>query len=241
MFIRLFAREEEGEKEEKICHMPREYEFAEKILFTEEEIRTRIKEVAKRIADDYKGKGLHPYVNPLVLISVLKGSFMFTADLCRALCDFNVPVRMEFICVSSYGEGLTSSGQVRMLLDTRHSIEGHHVLIVEDIVDTALTLNYLYHMYFTRRPASLKTVVLLDKREGRRVPFSADYVVANIPNAFVIGYGLDYDDTYRELRDIVVLRPEVYAEREAARQKKQQAIGSADTDGDAKREFHSKY
>ncbi|RNF00094.1 hypoxanthine-guanine phosphoribosyltransferase [Trypanosoma rangeli] len=200
--------------------MPREYDFADKVLYTEEELRARINRVAQRIAVDYKDKGLRPLDNPLVLICVLKGSFMFTADLCRALSDFNVPVHIEFICVSSYGAGVTTSGQVRMLLDIRHSIEGRHAMIVEDIVDSALTLKYLQRTYTERRPASLKTVVLLDKFEGRQVKFVPDYTVASVPNVFVIGYGLDYDDSYREVRDIVVLRPEVYEKREAAQKKK---------------------
>ncbi|ESL08758.1 hypoxanthine-guanine phosphoribosyltransferase [Trypanosoma rangeli SC58] len=197
--------------------MPRQYDFAEKILYTEEELRARIHRLAQRIAEDYKDKGLRPLDNSLVLICVLKGSFMFTADLCRALSDFNVPVHVEFICVSSYGSGVITSGQVRLLLDIRHSIEGRHAMIVEDIVDSALTLKYLQRTYTERRPASLKTVVLLDKCEGRQVNFVPDYVVASVPNVFVIGYGLDYDDSYREVRDIVVLRPEVYERREAAR------------------------
>ncbi|RNF24476.1 hypoxanthine-guanine phosphoribosyltransferase [Trypanosoma conorhini] len=221
--------------------MPREYDFSEKVLFTEEEIHDNIRRVAQRIAADYKDKGLRAIDNPLVLICVLKGSFMFTADLCRALSDFNVPVRMEFICVSSYGSGVTSSGQVRMLLDTRHSVEGRHVMIVEDIVDTALTLRYLHRTFLERRPASLKTVVLLDKVEGRRQAFVPDYVVMTVPNVFVIGYGLDYDDSYRELRDIVVLRPEVHEAREAPRKNQLQEMPTGLINRDTECEFLSKY
>ncbi|KEG10341.1 hypoxanthine-guanine phosphoribosyltransferase [Trypanosoma grayi] len=198
--------------------MGRKYDFAESVLLTQEDLQARMRAVAQRIADDYRDKDLRPITNPLVLVCVLKGSFMFTADLCRALFDMNVPTCVEFICVTSYCGGIASTGQVRMLLDTRQSIEGKHVMIVEDIVDTALTMEYLYNMYKARKPASMKTVVMLDKPEGRRVPFNADYVVARIPHVFVIGYGLDYEDCYREVRDVVVLHPKVYRDREPEQQ-----------------------
>ncbi|ORC89459.1 hypoxanthine-guanine phosphoribosyltransferase, partial [Trypanosoma theileri] len=193
--------------------MSRHYDFASKMLFTQEELHARIRSTAERIAADYKDKNLTHLDNPLVLVCVLKGSFIFTADLARALCDAGVPVRVEFICVASYGADVMSSGQVRLLLDTRHSVEQRHVLLVEDIVDSALTLQYLYAHYTARGPASLRSVVLLDKPTGRRVSFSPDYVIATVPNAFVVGYGLDYDESYREVRDVVVLDPKVYTHR----------------------------
>ncbi|KAH9597563.1 Phosphoribosyltransferase domain [Trypanosoma melophagium] len=193
--------------------MSRHYDFASQTLFTQEELHTRIRSVAARIAADYKDKDLRYLDNPLVLVCVLKGSFIFAADLSRALGDAGVPVRVEFICVASYGSGVSSSGQVRLLLDTRHSVEHRHVLLVEDIVDSALTLQYLHAHYAARRPATLRTVVLLDKPTGRRLSFTPDYVVATVPNAFVVGYGLDYDESYREVRDVVVLDPKIYAHR----------------------------
>jgi hypoxanthine phosphoribosyltransferase len=188
----------------------RKYAFADKQLFTEEMIIDRIKTLADDITRHYR-----PLVserNPLVLVVVLNGAFMFAADLCRALADTKLPVRLDFICVSSYQGGTHSTGEVRMLLDLRRGIKAQHVLMVEDIVDTAQTLDFLVKLFMTRSPASLKMVALLDKKSARKVPLRVDFVCFDCPPEFVIGYGLDYQECYRELRDIVVLNPSMYLE-----------------------------
>eukprot|EP00672_Neobodo_designis_P027540 CAMPEP_0174850690 /NCGR_PEP_ID=MMETSP1114-20130205/20881_1 /TAXON_ID=312471 /ORGANISM="Neobodo designis, Strain CCAP 1951/1" /LENGTH=203 /DNA_ID=CAMNT_0016085171 /DNA_START=29 /DNA_END=640 /DNA_ORIENTATION=+ len=176
--------------------------FCDEVLITESDIMARVKELAKTIARDYEGKATLD--SPLVLVCVLKGSFLFMADLARALSDVGVPTVAEFICASSYGGGLQSTGEVRMLLDLRMPIRGRHVLMVEDIVDTARTLDFLMKLFTTRSPASLKMVTLLDKKGTRQVPLRVDYVCFDIPNKFVVGYGLDYAERLRELRDIIV-------------------------------------
>lgn len=187
----------------------RSYEVSAKTLVTQETIWAKTAECARRIAADYANCGLS-LSNPLVLVCVLKGSFIFTADLARFLSDNGVPVQIEFLCVSSYGTGVTSSGQVKLLLDVRSSLESRHVMIVEDIVDTAITLKYLLALFEAKKPASLKTVVLFDKPEGRKVQVEVDYAVTRIPNEFVIGYGLDFNENMRELRDVCVLKPSYY-------------------------------
>lgn len=188
---------------------PRHYPMADYTLVTQEEIWAKTKQLAKRIAEDYKPYKLS-LKNPLILVCVLKGSYMFTADLARFLTDAGVPVILEFLCASSYGSGVTTSGEVRLLLDVRDPVENRHVLIVEDIVDSAITLRYLLNLFKTKKPATLKTVVLLDKPSGRKTPLDVDYSVVTIPKAFVIGYGMDYDEAYRELRDVVVLKKSIY-------------------------------
>eukprot|EP00796_Vickermania_ingenoplastis_P010018 gene10018-6995_t len=187
----------------------RNYEMADSTLVREEDIHRKTAECAKKIAAAYRGAGL-THDNPLVLVCVLKGSVIFTADLIRHLSDCGVPAVMEFVCCSSYGASTTTSGEVRLLLDVRQSLENKHVLIVEDIVDSAVTLSYLVRTLSARKPASVKTVVLLDKPEGRQQPFEADFVVASIPNRFVVGYGLDFAEKFRGLRDVVVLKPSYY-------------------------------
>lgn len=191
----------------------RTYPFATKFVASQEQILDKIKEIAGRIALDYADKVTDS--SPLILICVLKGSYLFTADLARGLQDAGVPTVVEFICVSSYGNNTVSSGEVRMLLDLRNSIIGKHCLIVEDILDSARTLDFLYKIFQTRSPASLKTCVLLDKPEGRKLHFAASYVLFQIANEFVVGYGLDYGEKFRDLRDIVVLKPEVYEMKKA--------------------------
>lgn len=183
--------------------------MAESTVITEKQIYEETARCAREIAAAYANAGLTDD-KPLVLVCVLKGSVIFTADLMRHLTDHKVPCMMEFVCCSSYGAGTTTSGEVRLLLDVRQSLEGKHVLIVEDIVDSAITLNYLVRTLKTRQPASVKTVVLLDKPAGRREPFKADFVVSEIPNAFVVGYGLDFDEKFRGLRDVVVLKRSYY-------------------------------
>lgn len=200
----------------------RNYAMSAGTLHTQEAIWAKIQAVAKQIAADYAPFKLTTE-NPLVLVCVLKGSLLFTADLSRFLADEGVPVRLECICASSYGKGVSTSGQVRLLLDVRESVEGRHVLIVEDIVDSATTLVYLMHLFGNKHPASLKTVALIDKPEARQKArnsnkdieakcraFKTDYTVLDVPDVFIIGYGMDFSEAYRELRDIVILKPEYY-------------------------------
>lgn len=172
------------------------------ILLSEAEIQERVAELGERISDDYAGQ-------ELTLVSVLKGSLPFMADLMRAI---TVPVRIDLMEVSSYGGTSTeSSGLVRILKDLSASIEGRDVLIVEDIIDTGLTLNYLLRYLRGKNPRSLRICTLLDKPARRLVEIQVDYVGFTIPDRFVIGYGLDYGEIYRNLRFVGVLRPEVYA------------------------------
>jgi hypoxanthine phosphoribosyltransferase len=173
------------------------------ILITEEELQAKIAELGKAISADYRGKNL-------LALCILRGAVIFLSDLIRQL---TVPHDIDFMAVSSYGGTSTeSSGVVRILMDLRTSIEGRDVLIVEDIVDTGLTLDYIIDNLKTRRPASLRTCVLLNKHERRKVPVPLDYVGFDIPDKFVVGYGLDYDEKYRNLPFIGVLKPELYIE-----------------------------
>ena len=142
---------------------------------------------------------------PIYLIAILKGAFMFLADLSRAI---QTPTRMEFIGISSYGQNKTTSGQVKVTKDLDVSIEGHHVLIVEDIVDSGVTLTYLLSLLQQRRPKSLRIATLLDKPDRRMRPVEVAYVGFKIPDEFVVGYGLDYAEDYRNLSDICVLTEE---------------------------------
>jgi len=160
-----------------------------KILIPEEEIQKKVKELAARISKDYENK------TP-ILICVLRGAALFFSDLVQNL---NIKCNMDFISPSSYGGNLESSGVVRLLLDLRASIKDRHVIIVEDIVDTGLTMNYLIENLRTRKPASLEICSLLDKTENRKQSVEAKYVGFKIPNEFVIGYGLDYQEFYRNL------------------------------------------
>jgi hypoxanthine phosphoribosyltransferase len=171
------------------------------VLVTEDAIQAKIAELGRRIGDDYADKSL-------TLVSVLKGSLPFMADLMRAI---PVPVRIDLMEVSSYGGATTeSSGLVRILKDLSSSIEGEDVLIVEDIIDTGLTLNYLLRYLRGKNPRSLRICTLLDKPARRLVDIPVDYIGFTIPDQFVVGYGLDYQEFYRNLRFVGVLRPEVY-------------------------------
>lgn len=172
------------------------------VLLTEDQIQARVAELGARISADYAGR-------QLTLVSVLKGSLPFMADLMRSLA---IPVRIDLMEVSSYGGATTeSSGLVRILKDLSTSIEDQDVLIVEDIIDTGLTLNYLLRYLRGKKPASLQVCTLLDKPARRLVEIPVDYVGFTIPDRFVVGYGLDYNELYRNLRFVGVLRPEVYA------------------------------
>jgi len=159
------------------------------ILIPEEKIAERVKELAKQISRDYQGKTVH-------LVCVLKGAYTFLADLARAM---EIPVTLDFLAVSSYGKGTSTTGQVQVTKDLDTSLEGMDVLIVEDIADTGLTLRYLYNMLKARNPSSLKVVALLSKPSRRTVEVPVDYVGFEIPDRFVVGYGLDVDQRYRNL------------------------------------------
>jgi hypoxanthine phosphoribosyltransferase len=171
------------------------------ILITEEEIQNKVAELGRIISEDYKG------LNPLC-ICVLKGAVPFMADLTRKI---EIPLEMDYMAVSSYGSSTKSSGVVRILKDLDMPVEGRHVLIVEDIIDSGLTLSYLVDLLKGRNPASIKIVTLLDKPSRRTVDLKPDYSGFVIPDAFVVGYGLDYSEKYRNLPYIGVLKEEVYS------------------------------
>ncbi len=165
------------------------------VMLSAEEIEGRVRTMAESISNDYRDK------RPL-MIGVLKGAVIFLSDLIRCL---TIPVEIDFIAVSSYGNSTATSGVVRILKDLEQSIEGKDVLIVEDIVDTGLTLNYLVENLGSRQPKSLKVVTLLDKPDRRKVSFEPDYCGFIIPDRFVVGYGLDYGEDYRQLSDLRVI------------------------------------
>ncbi len=173
----------------------------EKILFTPQQIAARVQELGAEIARDYAGREPH-------LVTIVKGSIPFIADLMRAL---DVPLSLDLIGVASYGAGTTSSGEVRLTKDLDDSIEGRHVLVVEDIIDTGLTLAYVLRNLRQRAPASVRVVTFLDKPSGRGTQIDADYVGFTIPDAFVIGYGLDWNQRYRNLPYVGILKRDVYA------------------------------
>ncbi|HEY8444201.1 MAG TPA: hypoxanthine phosphoribosyltransferase [Clostridia bacterium] len=168
-----------------------------KVLIDRNQIAQRVKELGEQISKDYAGKSI-------LMIGILRGSVIFFSDLIREIaCD----VVIDFISVSSYGSSHKTTGEVRMLKDADEAIDGKDVIIVEDIVDTGLTLQYLKKVLASRNPASLKVCCLLDKPERRKVEINADYVGFTIPNEFVVGYGFDYAQKYRNLKDICVLDP----------------------------------
>jgi hypoxanthine phosphoribosyltransferase len=166
------------------------------ILLSEQQIQDRIREMAAQIDRDYAGRG------PLYMICVLKGAILFYSDLARAIKH---PVRMDFIGTSSYGKGKSTSGEVRLTKDLDTTVEDFDVLIVEDILDSGVTLTYLVHVLQQRRPRSIRIATLLDKPERRLRPVRVDYVGFQIPDEFVVGYGLDFAEDYRQLRDVCVL------------------------------------
>lgn len=172
------------------------------ILISEEEIRAKVKELGQQISRDYAGQDL-------LLIGILRGAMLFMSDLMR---EIDIPVNIDFMVVSSYGSGTTTSGEVRVLKDLDRGIEGRNVLLIEDIVDTGLTLNYLTKYLANRHPKSLKVCTLLNKPSRRRVEVKVDYNGFIIPDKFVVGYGLDYNEYYRNLPYIGVLKPEIYQE-----------------------------
>lgn len=171
-----------------------------KILYTEEELKARVAELGAAISRDYEGR-------VPVLASVLRGSYIFMADLTRQV---TIPCTVDFMAVSSYGKGTTSSGQVKILKDLSEPIEGKDLILVEDILDSGNTLYYLREVLSARRPASISICTLLDKPERRQKDIRADYAGFQVPDEFVVGYGLDYAERYRNLPYIGVLKPSVY-------------------------------
>jgi len=172
----------------------------QEILFSEEQLKTRVAEIAREIERDYQGK-------EVMLISVLRGSFIFMADLCRAI---DLPCTLDFMSVSSYGSGTTSSGQVQITKDLSEDITGRHIIVVEDILESGNTLSYLLKILEHRHPASIRLCTLLDKPDRRVKPVEVHYSGFTIPDAFVVGYGLDYAEKYRNLPYIGILKPQVY-------------------------------
>ena len=172
----------------------------ERILYTEEELRDRVRALGRQITADYAGR------EPL-LVSVLRGSYIFMADLTRAI---DLDVSVDFMAVSSYGVGTASSGQVEIKKDLSDSIKGKDLLIVEDILDSGNTLYYLMDVLRARKPASIRICTLMDKPERRAKPITVDYVGFTVPDAFIVGYGLDYAEKYRNLPYVGVLKPSVY-------------------------------
>lgn len=173
----------------------------QEILFSEEVIRSRVKELGEEISRDYTGK-------EIVCIGVLKGCFVFMADLVREL---NLDCSIDFMAVSSYGSGTVTTGAVKIGKDISANIEDRDVLIIEDILDSGVTLSYLREFLMQRKPASIKICTLFDKPARRRADIKADYVGLVCPDEFIVGYGLDYDEKYRNLPYIGVLKPEIYA------------------------------
>lgn len=171
------------------------------IMISEEEISKRVKELGKQLTEEYKDRDL-------LIVGILKGCMLFLSDLVRTI---DLPLTMDFMVVSSYGTATKSSGVVRIIKDLEREIEGKDVLIVEDIVDTGLTLSYLIENLKTRNPKSVKVCSLLDKPDRRKAQVDIEYVGFKIPDEFVVGYGLDYAEVYRNLPFVCVLKPEVYS------------------------------
>jgi hypoxanthine phosphoribosyltransferase len=180
----------------------RVHEDIEEVLISQEEIEDKIRSLAKQITEDYRGKDL-------LLVGVLKGAFVFMADIAR---EVELPVEFDFMAVSSYGSATKSSGVVRILKDLDYEISGRHVLLVEDIIDSGLTISYLLRYLEARGPASLEICSLFWKKGEQAVPLEVRYPGFEIPSVFVVGYGLDFAEKYRNLPYIGVLKPSAYAE-----------------------------
>lgn len=175
-------------------------DIVERIIISEEDIQKRVKELGEAISRDYEGK-------TITLLCILKGGLMFLCDLAKHITQ---PVAYDFMSVSSYGDATETSGVVRITKDLEESIEGKHVIIVEDIIDTGLTLSYLVKNLHSRNPASLRICTLLNKPANRRVEIPVDYVGFEVPNEFLVGYGLDFKQLYRNIPYIFVPKPELY-------------------------------
>ena len=173
----------------------------ERVLISEEELQAKVKEMGQKISEDFRGK------DPL-FVGVLKGCFIFMSDLMRYV---DIHCTMDFMAVSSYGNGTSTTGAVKITKDLNKYIEGKHLIIVEDILDSGVTLSYLKNYLSARKPASISIVTLLDKPERRKADIKADYFGFTVPDEFVVGYGLDYAEKYRNLPYIGVLKPEVYS------------------------------
>ena len=176
----------------------------QEVLFSEEQLKIRVQEIAREIERDYAGK-------EIMLISVLRGSFIFMADLCRAI---DLPCTLDFMAVSSYGKGTSSSGQVQITKDLSEDISGRHIIVVEDILDSGNTLSYLLQLLQARSPASVRLSTLLAKPSRRTKEVELHYSGFTIPDYFVVGYGLDYAEKYRNLPYIGILKPCVYGGEE---------------------------
>lgn len=176
----------------------------QEVLFSEEQLKNRVQEIARQITADYAGK-------EIMLISVLRGSFVFMADLCRAI---DLPCTLDFMAVSSYGKGTKSSGQVQITKDLSEDITDRHIIVVEDILDSGNTLSYLLQLLQARSPASVRLCTLLDKPSRRTKEVELHYSGFTIPDYFVVGYGLDYAEKYRNLPYIGILKPCVYGGEE---------------------------
>ncbi len=172
----------------------------EEVLFSVGQIDEMVKRIGAEISKDYRGKNL-------LLVSVLKGSIVFMADLMRSV---TIPARIDFMATSSYGSGTVSTGEVKIVKDLDIPLKGYDIVLVEDILDSGKTLNSLLGILWSRKPHSIKICTLFDKPERRDVDVQADYVGAQIPDKFIVGYGLDYDEKYRNLPFVGVLSPEVY-------------------------------
>lgn len=175
-----------------------------KILITEEEISKRIKELGEEITNDYKDKDL-------IVVGILKGAVVFMAELCKRI---DLPMSMDFMSVSSYGKSSKSTGEVKIIKDLDDSVEGKDILIVEDIIDTGLTLSYLMDNLKKRGARSVKIVTLLDKPNRKNVQVKVDYLGFEVPKEFIVGYGLDYAEIYRNLPFVAALKEEVYTSTE---------------------------
>lgn len=176
------------------------HEDIDRVLFTEEDLRARVKEMGRQITADHEGESL-------LVVSVLRGAAIFMADLVR---DIDLPLEMDYMAISSYGNGVKSSGIVRILKDLTSSVEGRHVLIAEDILDSGLTLKYLIRNLESRNPASIEVATLLRKKTKAQADIDCRYVGFECPDEFIVGYGMDYAERYRNLPYIGVLKPEVY-------------------------------
>ena len=172
-----------------------------RVLLSEDEIREKVRELGGKITADYKNSNL-------MLVTVLKGAVVFLADLMRQI---DVPAEIDFMVVSSYGSGVKSSGVVKIVKDLDVPLAGKDILIVEDILGSGLTLSYIKELLESRGPRSIRIATLLDKPSRRKVDLQADYIGFSVPDEFVIGYGLDYDEKYRNLPYIGILKPEVYS------------------------------
>ncbi|MED3728184.1 hypoxanthine phosphoribosyltransferase [Priestia filamentosa] len=176
-------------------------EDIKEVLISEEQLQEKVKELGKVLSEEYKDRF------PLA-IGVLKGAMPFMGDLLKRVDTY---LEMDFMDVSSYGNSTVSSGEVKIIKDLDTSVEGRNILIIEDIIDSGLTLSYLVELFRYRKAKSIKIVTLLDKPSGRKSDIEADYIGFEVPNAFVVGYGLDYQEKYRNLPYIGVLKPEVYS------------------------------